>query len=560
MDVEKFVPPAPGAWEIEATHMQRPLSRWLAELFPTHMMRGFKEATARYGVLLSHLDVALIGGFVYMCPRPVGAPAKAKGPPPKLIFKLLTKLHPEIRRRIKRSREVFEGKLWRADVERWDKEIKPAIMKRNAELAAVDPSKLDTAALIAHLKDLEERAADAIYRHHALNLTAMLPVGDFMVHAAQWTGKPPTSFCGLLRGASPVSTGATAELGRAMAAIASDPEASKVLASAAPAAEIVETLRGRSGAVGTAMAAYLAEVGPRPPAGYDVSEPTGIELPEIIVGALRNGVRHDLGAAKVAADTAAVRESVPAEHRAEFDELLAEAKLVYRIRDERTYLNDMHAVGLARRAILVAGDKLVAAGKLKARDHAVDLAPAELRALLAGEPGPNADEVAGRVAYRTTHTVLDAPAHLGFPPSAPPPAEWLPPFAARTQRAVGVVLAAMFDVAEKKKAEAKVVRGLAASPGTYEGRARVVLGSDEFGKVERGDVLIARTTCPSYNVLLPLLGGIVTDRGGLLSHAAIVAREYGMPAVVGTSEATKLIVDGARVRVDGATGEVQVLS
>lgn len=560
MDVEKFVPPSPGAWEIEATHMQRPISRWLNEFFGAQMMRGFKEATARYGALLSHLDVATIGGFIYMCPRPVGAPKGAKGPPPKLVFKLLAKLHPEIRRRIKRSREVFEGKLWREDVERWDREIKPRIVKRNAELAAVEPTKLDAPALIAHLRELEERIADAIYIHHSMNLVALLPVGDFLAHAAQWTGKPPTMFCALLRGASPVSNGATAELERAMAAISADAEASKRLASTAPAAEIVEGLRAAGGAVGEAMTAYLAEVGLRPPSGYDVSEPTTLELPAIIVGALRTGAKHDLGAAKVAADIAAAREAVPAEHRAEFDELLAEAKLVYRIRDERTYLNDLLASGLCRRAILAAGDLLVAKGALRSRDHAVDLTPGELRGLLAGQPGPTADEVAGRATYRTTHTCADAPAHLGLPPSPPPPAEWLPPHAARSMRAINVVLAAMFDVAEKKKTDAKVVRGLAASPGTYEGRARVVLGAEQFSKVEQGDVLIARTTCPSYNVLLPLLGGIVTDRGGLLSHAAIVAREYGMPAVVGTSEATKLIIDGARVRVDGATGEVQVLS
>lgn len=560
MDAATFVPPAPGAWEIEATHLQRPISRWLGELFGPHMMRGFKEGSARYGALLDHLEVATINGFIYTCPRPVGAPKSAKGPPPKLVFKLLTKLHPEIRRRIKRSREVFEGKLWREDVVRWDTQVKPAIVKRNAELRAIDPSKLDAPALIAHLRDLEERVADAIYVHHSFNMTALLPVGDLMAHWAQWTGKPAASVCALFRGASPVSNGATAELERATASIAADAEAAKVLASSAPAGEIVETLRTWSGDVGAAMTAYLAEVGLRPPSGYDVSEPSAIELPEIIVGALRTGARHDLGTAQVAADTAAARASLPEEHRAEFDALLAEAKLVYRIRDERTYLNDLLASGLTRRALLAAGDKLVAAGKLKARDHAVDLAPAELRALLAGEPGPTADEVAGRVTYRTTHTCADAPAQLGFPPSPPPPAEWLPPHAARTMRAVGVVLAAMFDVAKKQKAEPKVVRGLAASPGTYEGRARVVLGAAEFGKVEKGDVLIARTTCPSYNILLPLLGGIVTDRGGLLSHAAIVAREYGMPAVVGTSEATTTIVDGARVRVDGATGEVQVLS
>jgi phosphoenolpyruvate synthase/pyruvate phosphate dikinase len=66
-------------------------------------------------------------------------------------------------------------------------------------------------------------------------------------------------------------------------------------------------------------------------------------------------------------------------------------------------------------------------------------------------------------------------------------------------------------------------------------------------------------TSEAFNILLPLLGGIVTDNGGLLSHAAIVAREYGIPGVVGTREATRLIPDGARVRVNGDAGEVEVL-
>jgi rifampicin phosphotransferase len=73
-------------------------------------------------------------------------------------------------------------------------------------------------------------------------------------------------------------------------------------------------------------------------------------------------------------------------------------------------------------------------------------------------------------------------------------------------------------------------------------------------------VLVTRNTSPYFNVVLPLLGAIVTDRGGQLSHAAIVAREYGIPGVVGTREATSVIPDGAWVRVDGQTGEVRVLS
>lgn len=104
------------------------------------------------------------------------------------------------------------------------------------------------------------------------------------------------------------------------------------------------------------------------------------------------------------------------------------------------------------------------------------------------------------------------------------------------------------------------VKGLPVSPGIYEGTARVVDDEAEFGRIRQGDVLVARSTSPYFNVVLPLLGAIVTDRGGQLCHAAIVAREYGVPGVVGTRDACKVIPDGARVRVNGSTGEVTVLA
>src|SRR3954468_19076026 len=114
-----FTPPSPGAWELEQTHITKPPSLYLQSVFPGAMMRGFKAGTSHYGVLLDHLEVSVINGFVYYAPRPVGAPKGAKGPPPKAIFKLLTVLHPEIRRRIARSREVMDKKIWREDVARW---------------------------------------------------------------------------------------------------------------------------------------------------------------------------------------------------------------------------------------------------------------------------------------------------------------------------------------------------------------------------------------------------------------------------------------------------------
>jgi rifampicin phosphotransferase len=105
-----------------------------------------------------------------------------------------------------------------------------------------------------------------------------------------------------------------------------------------------------------------------------------------------------------------------------------------------------------------------------------------------------------------------------------------------------------------------MLRGLAASRGVYEGTARLVTGPAEFNRIVQGDVLVTVSTSEAFNILLPLLGAVVTDSGGLLSHSAIVAREYGIPGVVGTREATDRIADGARVRVDGDAGEVTVLA
>jgi len=125
-------------------------------------------------------------------------------------------------------------------------------------------------------------------------------------------------------------------------------------------------------------------------------------------------------------------------------------------------------------------------------------------------------------------------------------------------RAMGIVLSEMFGSSEAEHEE-RLVRGLAASPGVYEGPARRVAGPAEFDRIQQGDVLVTESTTEAFNILLPLLGGIVTDSGGLLSHAAIVAREYGIPGVVGTREATGLIPDRTHVRVNGDTGEVLVL-
>jgi len=104
------------------------------------------------------------------------------------------------------------------------------------------------------------------------------------------------------------------------------------------------------------------------------------------------------------------------------------------------------------------------------------------------------------------------------------------------------------------------VQGLAASPGVVEGVARVLMSVNEIDQIEGGEILVCPVTSPSWGPVFGKIKAAVSDSGGMMSHAAIVAREYGMPAVVGTGSATRRIKTGDRLRVDGDRGLVVILS
>jgi rifampicin phosphotransferase len=100
--------------------------------------------------------------------------------------------------------------------------------------------------------------------------------------------------------------------------------------------------------------------------------------------------------------------------------------------------------------------------------------------------------------------------------------------------------------------------GLPVSAGTVEGRARVILDMAD-ADLEAGDILVTAFTDPSWSPLFVAVSGLVTEVGGLMTHGAVIAREYGLPAVVGVTDATRLIADGQRIRVHGAEGYVEIL-
>ena len=551
--------PGPGPWEIESAHFPRPMPRFAREKAKENFQIGFAEGTARYGILLSHFEIGFVNGFWYQQPAAFGAPKGAKGPPPAPVLWLLTRLHPGLRARIRAGAKAFDGRLWREDLKTWDTVDKPRATARHVALVAVDPTSLDDAALLSHLADCEQHIGDMILLHHRYTIPCMVPTGDFLAHASEWTGRKPGEILQTLRGSSAVSLGfSTTELAELAAAIAADP-AAKALLDGADAGAVLTALREREGDVGVAARTFLDVVWHRA-VSYNIGDKSTGEMPEILVGAIRSAVAGSNKARPddVKARAKAIRDLVPEAHRTRFDELLDEARTVNRLRDERGLYADCWAIGIARRAVVEAGRRLVARGALHAATDAVDVTMDELRALFAGETSPSADEVRTRVVWRTTKTVADAPPFLGGQPAGPPDAGLLPVAARRGARAIDAAITNLFKEAETTSTKA-VIRGLSVNDGIYEGTARLVSDASQFARLQQGDVLVTRATAPYFNVVLPLLGAIVTDRGGQLCHAAIVAREYGIPGVVGTKEATALIPDGARVRVDGTSGEVHVL-
>lgn len=138
-----------------------------------------------------------------------------------------------------------------------------------------------------------------------------------------------------------------------------------------------------------------------------------------------------------------------------------------------------------------------------------------------------------------------------------PPAEITEPF---TMMLYGITTEQVQQwLADGDESSDGSITGMAASPGVVEGVARVVHSADQLGEVQDGDILVATITAPSWGPIFGKIKATVTDIGGMMSHAAIVCREYGLPAVTGTGNGSTTIKTGQTIRVDGSTGRVEVL-
>ncbi|MGK0721870.1 PEP-utilizing enzyme [Leucobacter sp. W1478] len=137
-----------------------------------------------------------------------------------------------------------------------------------------------------------------------------------------------------------------------------------------------------------------------------------------------------------------------------------------------------------------------------------------------------------------------------------PPVEITEPF---TQMLWGITTEQVHQWLSDDADDDGAIKGMAASPGIAEGRARVIVHADELGLVQEGEILVATITAPSWGPVFGKIRATVTDIGGMMSHAAIVCREYGLPAVTGTGNGSTSITTGQLIRVDGNSGRVEIL-
>lgn len=543
---DRFEAPGPGTWLLDKSHMPLPTSQVLAGQVDG-ITKGFNETFARYGSLVVSMTPRMVNGWFYMRMLALGEPGDDGPPSPEEIERGFGE-------RIGLAAAAFETKLWRQDLEQFDNVDKPAAVARHRELWQVDRSSLSDDALAAHLEECAAHHEAMLTLHHRNNMAALVPVGDFLAHASAWCQRPPDSLMAVLAGFSPISGCRNDEIAAAADAVAANPAAVELLTGEADAAERLERLR----ALVPEVATWLDQVEFRLVYGFDPATPTVAETPALTLGRLEAAIR-DSERPDPSGLVAELRALVPEDQRDEFDELLAEARLVYRLRDERGIFGDISAGGVLRHALLAVGARLAERGALEDADHVFEASVPELVGLLQGSTAPTAAELQERYEARQAAALQDAPPFLGPPPRDPPPADTLPPPLARLMTAIGISIGAVLRGLPEPAGDDATIKGIVGAPGVYEGVVRRVESLDELLDLEDGEVLVSPMTTEAFNAAIHIPGAIVTDHGGAASHAAIVSREAGIPAVVGTLVATARLKNGMRVRVDGDAGEVCIL-
>jgi phosphohistidine swiveling domain-containing protein len=309
-----------------------------------------------------------------------------------------------------------------------------------------------------------------------------------------------------------------------------------------------------------------AEAGWRMERMAEINMPTWLEDPSpafnVIKMGLEKGIEYNLDrerkkieAEKAAAERKVLRKVTP-EQRGWFTTILRLAQMSAWFSEEHHHFLDLYAHAMVRRSALGIGRRFVKAGAIDAVDDIFFLIPDEIR-----RAGINPDmfNLSPIVDYRKEewkrwnkkrHPRMIVKKGFATEDAMKAVTESLDPLALK------VVIGATPVARHELKAD---LFGVSGSSGVAEGVVKVVRTEAELRKIQRGDILVAPMTVSSWMPVFFLLGGVIVDRGGSLSHAAVTGREFGIPVVMNTFEGTRVLKDGMKVRLDADTGAVYIV-
>lgn len=322
----------------------------------------------------------------------------------------------------------------------------------------------------------------------------------------------------------------------------------RLMAAPPPTVAELEAVEGGDAFV-SALTPFLEEHGHLGQAFDDLALPSWADEPSILLGELGQRLKHPPERAAARAerlrhDAAARADEIRArlaedpDTLARFEEALALARSVGPLTEVHNYWIDRMMLARLRSLALRVGRRLVREGSLERDEDALFLHVDEIADTIR-RPRQRHSLVTERRTEHDRHRALQPPRVLGRPIN---PADY-----------------GRFDSVPRDQESATELKGVGASAGVVRGPARVALGPDDFARVQPGDIVVCPASNPSWVPVFAIAGGLVTNTGGVLAHAAVVAREFGLPAVVGVTGATTTITDGRTVEIDGTAGTVRLL-
>jgi pyruvate,water dikinase len=524
-------------------HFPDPLAPMESAMLERSLGTGFAHGARAYNAPIEAVEVRTINGYEYQ------AMVMTAGTPEQMAAQGAL------------AEQAFRATLGRLD-ELWTDDILPEVREHVGFWDSFDLAGATRAALSAHLAETWERLGRIWDLHFEIVLPAYLAISEFdELYRGLFPDAGALDSYRLLEGLPNM----TVEVGQAMWRLSRR-------AVAAPAVREVFQTRSTQDIPAALHAtpegrAFLAELQSyvdrygRRADKWTLLAPSWTEDPSPVIDSLRDFVRRAQvdEPAVVTASAAAGREQAiaaareqlagyPAAVAGQFEGLLAAAQAGTVISEDHNFWIDNMSIHHLRAVLLEGGRRLVGDGALNAAADVMMLTPEELRQ---GLERPGADYralVCERTDAMARQAQITPPPVLGTPPAGPPPSD--DPFARFAMKFNGMPA--------QSAAPAGEIHGSSGSAGTVRGTARIISSIAEAGRLAPGDILVAETTAPPWTPLFATVAAVVTDTGGVLSHCAVVAREYGIPAVVGTQVATVTIKDGDTIEVDGDAGIVRI--